>query len=76
MSRLALPPEHRDILVRELTAISWSPTGTGKIIIESKADVKVKLHGASPDFADALAIAVTTSGVRDFSGGPGVPVVL
>jgi hypothetical protein len=73
--RLALPSAWRDQLVRELTAISWAPTGAGKIIIESKADVKARLHGASPDFADALAMAVTTSGVRDFSG-VGQPAVL
>ncbi len=65
--RIALPPAHRDDLVRELTAISWTPTGTGKIIIESKADIRVRLHGASPDFADSLAIAVAPEGVCDFS---------
>jgi hypothetical protein len=65
--RIALPPAYREDLVRELTAISWSPTGTGKIIIESKADIRVRLHGVSPDVADALAIAVAPDGVVDFS---------
>jgi|GEM_PF-7002985 len=40
--RIALTPAHRDDLVRVLTAISWTPTGTGKIIIESKADIRVR----------------------------------
>jgi hypothetical protein len=42
---------------------------------ESKADAKARLHSASPDFPDALAMAVTTSGVREFSG-VGQPAVL
>lgn len=66
--RLALPPEHRDDLVRELTAITWTLTGTGKKLIEAKADIKKKLGGKSPDFADALAMAVTTDGALSFSG--------
>jgi hypothetical protein len=40
---------------------------SNKIIIESKAEVKARLHGASPDFADALAMAVTTDGVQSFA---------
>ena len=51
-------PGFRDDLVRELTVISWPPTGTGKILIESKADIRARLQGASPDMADSLAIAV------------------
>jgi hypothetical protein len=64
---IALPPAFRDDLVRELTVISWAPTGTGKILIESKADIRARLRGDSPDFADALAIAVAPDGFLDFS---------
>ena len=61
--------------MRELTAITWSVNGTGRIVIERKEDIKAKLGGASPDFADALAMDVTIdAGVIDFGsvnlGGP------
>ena len=70
---LAIP--RSDDLMRELTAITWSVNGTGRIVIERKQDIKAKLGGASSDFADALAMAVTIdAGVIDFGsvnlGGP------
>jgi hypothetical protein len=62
---LALPPAWRDDLVRELGAISWTVTGAGKIIVEAKADIRARLSGVSPDFADALAYAVAPdAGIR------------
>jgi hypothetical protein len=64
---LALPPAHRDQLVRELTAISYAPNADRKIQIESKAAIKVKLSGASPDYADALTMAHCSDGVLDFT---------
>jgi phage terminase large subunit len=71
---IALPPTHRDSLVRELTAICWTVNGTGKVIIEAKADIKVKLGGQSPDFADALAMAVTTDGSISFDTSHNGPI--
>lgn len=65
--QLALPPPHREQLVRELTAISYAPNADRKIQIESKVAIKTKLSGASPDYADALAMAVVTDGVIDFA---------
>jgi hypothetical protein len=47
--------------------ISWPPTGTGKILIESKADIRARLQGASPDMADSFAIGVAPDGLLDFS---------
>jgi hypothetical protein len=66
--RLALPAEQREGLIHELTATTWTLTVTGKKVIEVKADIKAKFGGRSPDFADALAIAVTTDGTVVFSG--------
>lgn len=65
--QLALPPAHREQLVRELTAISYAANADRKIQIESKAAIKVKLSGASPDFADAFAMAYCSDGVIDFA---------
>lgn len=65
--QLALPPAHRDQLVRELTAISYASNADRRIQIESKATIKVKLSGASPDFADALAMAHCSDGAVDFT---------
>lgn len=65
---LAIPRD--DGLMRELTAISWQVNGTGRIVIERKQDIKVKLGGQSCDFSDALAMAVTTDGTIDFSVVP------
>jgi hypothetical protein len=64
--QLALPRAWADQLTRELTAINWAPNGRGLIQIEAKADIKAKLGGASPDYSDALAMAVTTGGVPTF----------
>lgn len=38
-----------------------------KIQIESKAAIKVKLSGVSPDYADALAMAHCSDGAIDFT---------
>lgn len=65
--QLALPPAHREQLVRELTAISYARNADRKIQIESKAAIKVKLSGASPEYADALAMAYCSDGVIDFT---------
>jgi hypothetical protein len=46
-------PDDAD-LVRELTAPTYTFTSGGKLILESKDDIKSRL-GASPDKADALA---------------------
>jgi hypothetical protein len=53
-----------------LTAITWTVDGAGRIVIERKADIKVKLGGISPDLSDALAMAIGTGGVIDFAGFP------
>jgi phage terminase large subunit len=42
-------------LAAELTAIEWTVTSAGKILIEPKDDVRARL-GRSPDQADALAL--------------------
>jgi len=68
---LALPPTWRDQLVRELGAISWTVTGSGKIIIESKDDVRARLGGASPDFADALAFSIAPDAAIRFGHSTG-----
>jgi len=74
---LALPPANRDQLMRELCAIEWTITGDRKIQLESKSTIGPKLgKGQSPDYFDALIQALAIDGVRDFSGGPGIPVVL
>jgi hypothetical protein len=65
--QLALPLAHREQLVRELTAISYAPNADRKTQIESKATIKVKLSGASPDSADALAMAHGSDGAVDFT---------
>ena len=54
---LALP--RSDAVMRELLATSWTVNGQGRVLIESKADIRGKLSGASPDFVDALAMAVS-----------------
>lgn len=46
-----LPPD--DMLLEEATAIKWSFTSTGSILIEKKDDIKERL-GRSPDKWDAL----------------------
>jgi hypothetical protein len=46
-------PDDAD-LIRELTAPTYTFTAQGKLILESKDDIKTRL-GSSPDKADALA---------------------
>lgn len=41
--RFALPRRWADDLTRELLATNWAPTGAGKVLIESKADIRLKL---------------------------------
>ncbi|MGH9891010.1 MAG: hypothetical protein ACREA0_03305, partial [bacterium] len=62
--KLALPRAWADDMTRELLATNWAPTGAGKVLIESKADIKAKLSGASPDVADSLVMALAPGGVR------------
>lgn len=50
---LALPPCHE--LDEELLDMKWDTRSNGKIIIESKADIKKRLK-RSPDYADSLAL--------------------
>lgn len=52
---LALPPD--DELTGDLTAPTWSYRSDGKILIESKDDLRLRL-GRSTDKADALALAL------------------
>lgn len=50
---VSLPPGER--VLAQLTASRWRPR-TGKILIESKEDIKARL-GSSPDEADAIVMA-------------------
>lgn len=52
-ARLALPPV--DELTQDLTAPQWSQNSQGKIVIEPKDDIKLRL-GRSPDYGDGLAL--------------------
>lgn len=52
---LCIPPD--ELLFAELTAPRWKPTSSGRIIVESKAEVKRKLMGRSTDRADAVVMA-------------------
>lgn len=70
--RLALPRAHGEQLTRELLATNWAPTGAGKVLIESKRDIKAKLGGPSPDYADALAMAIAPGGLRFVASAAGV----
>lgn len=51
------------ILIGDLTAPTWKRTSTGKIIIESKDDIRVRL-GRSTDSADALCLALHVKHLR------------
>lgn len=65
---LALPPVNRDQLVRELCAIEWTTKGDRKIQLESKATIKMKLgKGQSPDYFDALCMAICSDGTVSFA---------
>lgn len=64
---LAIPRD--DILLRELTAPHWKPTSTGKIKVESKDDIRKRIH-RSTDTADALIMALYGSSIAtSFAGG-------
>lgn len=52
-----------EALFQELLALRWSPTGRGKIQLESKDDLKGRL-GRSPDRADAVSMAFYSRSVR------------
>lgn len=62
--KLPLPRQWADELTPELLATNWAPTGAGKVLIESKADIKAKLGGASPDFADSLVMSQAPGGLH------------
>jgi hypothetical protein len=51
---IALPPD--DDLARDLVAYKWKPTQTGKVMIDSKDEVK-KVLGRSTDTGDAVVLA-------------------
>ncbi len=51
---IALPPD--DDLARDLVSYRWSTTSTGKVLIESKEEVKKRL-GRSTDTGDAVVLA-------------------
>lgn len=54
---LAIDPQDKQ-LHGELSAIKWRFDSKGRIRVEAKADMKKRLHGQSPDRADAFALAV------------------
>lgn len=56
---LALPED--DVLLRQLSAITWKRTASGKVQIESKEDLR-KRGIASPDRADALVLTFDDEG--------------
>lgn len=51
---IALPPD--DLLTGDLTAPHWKPTSGGKILVESKDDIRKRL-GRSTDDGDAVVMA-------------------
>ena len=71
---LALPPD--DLLVGDLTAPSWRLTSSGRLVIESKDEIRKRL-GRSTDAADAVVQAFLEEprrfrGARmHFHGSPG-----
>ncbi len=60
-----LLPDDRDLLM-ELVSVRWKPTGSGRVQIESKTDIKKRL-GRSTDRADAVAMLALT--FRNPNGG-------
>lgn len=62
-------PSH-DLLEKELLATKYSFTPKGKIRIEPKEEIKKRIR-RSPDFADALALAV----FRNSAASPAAPIV-
>jgi len=55
-------PNH-ETLIAELTSIQYN-TDSGKICIEAKKDLKKRMKGKSPDFADALCLTFAVSATR------------
>ena len=53
-SKLALPPD--DMLTGDLTAPHWRPSSGGKILLESKDDIRKRI-GRSTDDGDAVVMA-------------------
>lgn len=51
-SKVALPPDDVE-LARQLGVVKFEPTGTGKLLVQDKAEIKKNL-GHSPDRADAF----------------------
>jgi hypothetical protein len=50
----------------EAGKLAWTVSGAGRVQIEAKGNIKRKLGGASPDYADALAMAVTDDSMPTF----------
>lgn len=64
---IALPPD--DELIGELTTPRWMVTSSGKILIESKDDLKKPERlGRSPDYADAVVQAFALELIHDEVG--------
>lgn len=57
---MALPPD--DLLTGDLTAVHWKPMSGGKIMVESKDDIRKRI-GRSTDYGDAVMQACWGSGV-------------
>ncbi len=57
---IALPPgDDTELVLDELTATAWHPTPQGKLAIEEKEGLALRL-GRSPDRSDALAMCFAT----------------
>jgi phage terminase large subunit len=52
-----LEPDQRNVLEREWTTPKWKPDARGRKVVESKADIKKRNGGSSPDYADAANLA-------------------
>lgn len=55
-SNVALPPDDFE-LARQLGVVKFDPTGTGKLLVQDKAEIK-KAIGRSPDRADAFVMGL------------------
>jgi phage terminase large subunit len=55
-------PVNLEQLVNELAAVNQKYTSLGKVFIESKEDMKTRLHIKSPNLADALALTFAGDG--------------
>lgn len=60
--KIALPPDPK--LRTQLCCARWVPKGKNVIQIESKDDMKLRLNGRSPDYADAVVMAWYTRETR------------